>query len=107
MTGTALITGASSGIGESLAKQFAGKGHDLVLVARRGDVLEDLATDLRADYHINVLVVPCDLTAADAVDQIKTALADANMDVDYLVNNAGVANFGPFVDGRLTIFICW
>ncbi len=96
--GTALITGASSGIGASLAKQFAAKGHDLVLVARSGDVMEDLATDLRAEFKVNVLVIPCDLLAADAVDQIKAALAAANVEVDYLVNNAGVANFGQFID---------
>lgn len=96
MAGTALITGASSGIGESLAKQFAANGHGLVLVARSGDKMEEIATGLRSEFGVDVLVVPCDLTAPDAVGQIRSALDAADVEIEYLVNNAGVANFGQF-----------
>jgi len=101
MAGTALITGASSGIGEALAKQFAANGHGLVLIARSGEKMQDIATVLRADHGVDVLVIPCDLTAPDAVSQIHSALDEANVEIDYLVNNAGVANFGQF-DQRTT-----
>ena len=90
---TALITGASGGIGLELARAAAGDGHDLVLVARSADRLESLATELR-DGGGDVLVVPADLGAVDGAAVVCDALGDRAVDV--LVNNAGYATWGPF-----------
>lgn len=86
---TVLITGASSGIGRELARQFAGDGADLVLVARSEGRLRELAGDLAADFGITAEVVPADLSQPGGPDQIVEALVQRNIDVDVLVNNAG------------------
>jgi hypothetical protein len=80
---TALITGASSGIGEQFARQLSDRGHELILVARRKDRLEKLATELPTKAH----VVACDLSK-DAAD-LKGKVDKLGVDVDLLVNNAG------------------
>jgi short-subunit dehydrogenase len=85
----ALVTGASSGIGLELARLLAARGHDLVLVARRGDKLQELAAELGPE---RVTVVVADLGRPGAVDAIVAAAPR----VDVLVNNAGVGGFGPF-----------
>jgi short-subunit dehydrogenase len=92
MPETALVTGASSGIGEQFARQLAGRGHDLVLVARRADRLERLAAELPT----NARVVACDLAndAASLADRVK----ELGVEVDLLVNNAGFGTSGPFVE---------
>jgi uncharacterized protein len=92
MRETALITGASSGIGEQFAHQLAARGHPLVLVARRADRLEQLAGELPTEAH----VVPCDL-AADAA-ALPERVAELGVEVDLLVNNAGFGNSGPFLE---------
>src|SRR5436190_16102828 len=92
MRETALITGASSGIGEQFARQLAARGHDVVLVARRADRLERLAADLPTQAH----AVPCDL-ATDAA-ALPKRVADLEVEVDLLVNNAGFGTSGPFLD---------
>jgi short-subunit dehydrogenase len=92
MRETALITGASSGIGEQFARQLAARGHDLVLVARRADRLEQLAGELSTDAH----PVPCDL-ATDAAS-LRDRVAELGVEVDLLVNNAGFGTAGPFLD---------
>jgi uncharacterized protein len=92
MRETALITGASSGIGEQFARQLAARGHDLVLVARRADRLEQLASELSTDAH----PVPCDL-ATDAAS-LRDRVAELGVEVDLLVNNAGFGTSGPFLD---------
>src|SRR4051812_10768587 len=92
MRETALITGASSGIGEQFARQLAARGQDLVLVARRADRLERLAAELPTDAH----AVPCDL-ATDA-GSLRERVADLGVEVDLLVNNAGFGTSGPFLD---------
>ena len=83
---TALITGASQGIGEGLAVGFAKEGVNLHLTARRGDLLDALCKRLQSEYAITATAHACDLTQDQAVDR----LADAVGDVDILVNNAGV-----------------
>ena len=92
MPQTALVTGASSGIGEQFARQLAGRGYDLVLVARRRDRLEQLAGDLPGTAH----VVPCDL--ATEAGELAGKVAELGVDVDMLVNNAGFGTYGHFVD---------
>lgn len=89
-----LITGASAGIGKALAKEFAANQHDLILVARRGDVLEQIATDLRSEYGVEVIVHAADLSAEGASDKLLSDLAD--YPVDVLINNAGVLSGGSF-----------
>ncbi|HKH15212.1 MAG TPA: SDR family oxidoreductase [Solirubrobacterales bacterium] len=92
MPETALVTGASSGIGEQFARQLAGRGHDLVLVARRADRLERLAAELPTEAH----VVACDL-ATDAAS-LAGRVQELGADVDLLVNNAGFGTSGPFLE---------
>lgn len=92
---TVLITGASSGIGRELARQFAGDGADLVLIARSEDRLRDLAGELTAEYGVTVEVVPADLSQPGSPDQIVETLAQQHIDVDVLVNNAGFGARGP------------
>ena len=92
---TVLITGASSGIGRELARQFGGDGADLVLIARSEDRLRELAGELTAEYGVTVEVVPADLSRPGSPDQIVETLAQRNIDVDVLVNNAGFGAHGP------------
>jgi uncharacterized protein len=94
---TALITGASSGIGEALAKRFAHAGHPLVLVARNADRLDALASSLEAAYGIKVWVQPADLVQPGAPRALASALKRKRIDIDVLVNNAGVLHQGTFL----------
>ena len=87
---TALVTGASSGIGEALAGLFAAAGHDLVLVARSADKLKALAAALSARHGVKVRVEPADLSKPGAAETLATRLKRARVPVDVLVNNAGV-----------------
>lgn len=98
---TALITGASMGIGLELARTFAERGHSLVLVARSEDKLRALAGELEARHGVRVLVVPMDLGSPGAADRVFEAVSNAGMVVDYLVNNAGFGTTGPFLDTPL------
>jgi short-subunit dehydrogenase len=93
---TALITGASSGIGEALAKRFARGGHPLVLVARNRGKLEKLAASLTADHGVKVSVQASDLTRPGAIAALAVALKRKRIAVDVLVNNAGVLEQGLF-----------
>ena len=95
--GTALITGASAGLGLEFAKLFAADKHDLVLVARRKDRLDELATKLAADHQVKVEVIAADLMAADASDKILREVAERKLEIDFLVNNAGYGTTGRFV----------
>lgn len=92
----ALITGASSGIGATYAKRLAQRGFNLLLVARTQAHLEALATQLRAEYRVDVEVLRADLTVAADVKQIAQRLSD-NPEISLLVNNAGVAVLGSLI----------
>ena len=96
-----LITGASSGFGEEFARQYAAKGHPLVLVARRLDRLQTLAESLRRAYGVNVLVEQVDLSDVHAIGQLNSRLRDQGIAVDILINNAGHGLQGPFLDAPL------
>ena len=95
----AVVTGASSGIGEAFARQLAAKGIHLVLVARREDRLKKLADDLQDRHSVNTRIVPVDLAADDFLPVIAEATHD--LDVGLLVNNAGVLRAGRFLDHDL------
>jgi short-subunit dehydrogenase len=95
---TALITGASGGIGYELAKQFARYQHNLVLVARSEAKLNQLAEELRAVHRVQIAVIAQDLSQPQAVTSIHASLKAQNITVDYLVNNAGFGDFGFFVE---------
>jgi short-subunit dehydrogenase len=97
MSKTALITGASSGIGLELAKIFARNRYDLVLVARSGDKLNELAAELRKG-NIRVEVVVSDLSMPNAAQDLFNAVQQKNISIDFLINNAGFGDFGLFVE---------
>src|SRR3954468_3760385 len=92
--GTAVVTGASSGIGASYARHLAAAGHDLVLVARRAQRLERLADELRGAGSGGVELLPADLADAAGREHVLDRLR--REDVTVLVNNAGINGYGPF-----------
>jgi uncharacterized protein len=93
-----LITGASAGIGTELARVFASHGHRVALVARRADRLTSLANEIAAAGGAAPIVIACDLTQPDGCDKVAEALAAADAEVEYVVNNAGFGVFGPAVE---------
>lgn len=92
--GTVLVTGASSGIGAALAKQFAKNDYDLVITARREKNLQKLKDSLDSD--INVEIVKCDLANPSGADELIKAIETSHIDIDILINNAGIAVTGKF-----------
>lgn len=101
MSKTALITGASSGIGKELATIHANRGGDLILVARRKEKLEALKQELEEKYKINVVLIVKDLTQLDAPQEIYDEIKSKNIQVDYLINNAGFGGHGKFHERSL------
>ena len=93
---TVLITGASSGIGAELARRLAGLGHNVTLVARRAERLEELADELRAEHAVRADVHACDLADAAARAELIVALSAAELHLAALCNNAGFGAFGHF-----------
>ncbi len=93
---TALITGASSGIGEALAHQLAQKGSNLILVARSEDKLNALSQQLSQQYGITAYVIGCDLSLANAGETLEKAVNSLGLSVDILVNNAGFGGYSEF-----------
>lgn len=96
MKKTALITGASSGIGKEFARIHAERGGDLVVVARSEDKLEELKKELEQKFGISVLVISKDLTEPNAAKEIYEDVNIAGVQVDYLMNNAGFGGIGAF-----------
>lgn len=94
----ALITGASSGIGAAFAREYARKGWDLALVARREDRLKDLAEEVKAQFGVDSLIITADLSDPEAPASILKTVADAGRQLDALVNNAGAGQPGFFVE---------
>jgi len=86
---TAVITGASSGIGLAYAHEFAKRGSNLVLVARRGDLLEKIAADIKATHNVKIDTVDLDLSTLDAGRKLMDVLAKKKLQTDILINNAG------------------
>ncbi len=92
---TALIAGASEGMGAAYAHALAAKGMDLVLIARRKDLLETTAAQIAAQFGVKVMPVVCDLGAPDATAQIVSAIGDT--EIDFLVYNAALSYIGPYL----------
>jgi short-subunit dehydrogenase len=98
---TALVTGASGGIGLELARLFAKGGHDLILVARSEPKLKELAQYLGGMYHGRVEVIPADLTDPEVPEALMGEIASRGLAVDVLVNNAGAGYSGRFAEQDL------
>lgn len=98
-TSTAVVTGASSGIGADLARELAARGHGVTLVARREDKLRELAAEL-AD-QVRVEVVACDVADPAARAALFDEVASRGLTVDILVNNAGIGTMGPVKDASV------
>lgn len=98
MTSTALITGASSGLGEEFATRFAARGENVVLVARRTDRLNALARRIEADHGVTATVVAMDLGVPGIGETLRTTLADRGITPTTLINNAGFGTHGKFAD---------
>jgi short-subunit dehydrogenase len=92
----ALVTGASAGIGEALARELAGRGYDLIIVARRKARLDALAKELSAEHGVTVETLGCDLASATSRARLPKRIESLGLEVDVLVNNAGFATGGRF-----------
>jgi uncharacterized protein len=92
---TALVTGASSGIGDQLARQLAERGHGVTLVARREDRLRALADELAKEHGVRAEVVAADLSDMGGRQSVVDAVGERGLTVDVLVNNAGFSTSGP------------
>ncbi|MBB2988092.1 SDR family NAD(P)-dependent oxidoreductase [Terracoccus luteus] len=100
---TALITGATSGIGHEFAVQLAARGHDLVVVARNTERLEQVAQRLRDVQGVEVEVLTADLSDREALQRVADRVADEGRPVDVVVNNAGYGLKKRFVDNDLSV----
>ncbi len=98
MKKTALITGASKGIGRDLAHLFAKDGCNLILVARSGKELDILKDQLEEKYHVSVHTLIKDLSQSNSVQTVFDELKSIDIDIDYLVNNAGFGDYGSFAE---------
>lgn len=91
-----LITGASDGIGREMAELFAQKGNNLVLVARRENILEEISVKLKKLYEVIILTIPCDLSEKETPKVIYEWCKEKNIIIDTIVNDAGRGLFGQF-----------
>src|SRR6188472_4180230 len=98
---TALITGASAGLGAEFARQLAADGNDLVIAARSKDPLEELAAILRVKHGVQVEVITADRATQAGMDKVIKRLTDASLPVDLLVNNAGHGHGASFLENDI------
>ena len=96
MSKTALVTGASAGLGEAFAEELARQGYDLYIVARRKDRLDSLASRLRQEFDISVIPLQCDLTKQDDRERLFDATGGERSEIDLVINNAGFGKVGNF-----------
>ncbi len=94
---TALVTGASAGLGVELARSLARRGYGMTLVARRADRLEELAEELRAAHRVRVEAISCDLGDPEARDHLEASISELGLTVGILINNAGYGSGAPFI----------
>ena len=92
----ALVTGTSAGIGAAIARELAAHGAKLILTARRRERLDQLATELTAQFHTETRIIVADLNSPTAPQQIYDATEGAGIPVDILINNAGLGHYGEF-----------
>jgi uncharacterized protein len=93
---TALVTGASSGIGKAIAYALAARGMNLVLVARSEETLHEIAHSLAPQHHVRIEVIAADLSQREAISTIQTGMQECGLVVNLLVNNAGFGTYGRF-----------
>jgi short-subunit dehydrogenase len=98
MKKTALVTGATSGIGYELAKIFAREGYDLVLVSRSGQKLEEVKKELEAAFSVRAKTIAKDLSVESSPKEIYDELERENISISVLVNNAGFGDYGKFYE---------
>lgn len=103
MKKTALITGASSGLGKEFAKIHAQNGGNLILVARRENELQQLKKEIEKQYNTKVWIFTKDLTEENAVKEIHNEIRQQNLQVDFLINNAGFGGIGNFHERNLEV----
>lgn len=99
---TALVTGASTGIGEAYSYALAKAGYDVVLVSRNETRLQEVATAIKAAYGVEAYVFPQDLSSVDAATRIFAYTQSQQLTIDFLVNNAGFGDVGKFTDHSLS-----
>src|SRR5262249_1953326 len=97
---TALVTGASSGMGVDYARELAQRGANLILVARRREALDRVAKEMRDRHRIEVRVAPADLSDAPTQERLYRELEREGRQVDMLINNAGFGLFGKFAESH-------
>jgi short-subunit dehydrogenase len=95
---TALITGASGGIGKAFAEELAARKTNLVLVARSVEKLNEIATKLQQQHQIKVEVIPKDLTETNATNEVFDVIKQKELTIDLLINNAGFGDYGDFAE---------
>jgi short-subunit dehydrogenase len=95
-TSSALVTGASAGIGSAIASQLAARGYPVVIVARRKERLTELAEDIMAKHGVRAETISCDLGKPGPRARLPARIGELGLDVEILVNNAGFATGGPF-----------
>ncbi len=101
MVKTALITGATTGIGLELAKQFAKNKYDLIIVARDQNKLNEIAENLKQQFNVAVLSISKDLSRLESAKEIYAEVKNKYHNIDVLVNNAGFGSYGSFVETDL------
>jgi short-subunit dehydrogenase len=101
---TALITGASSGLGKEFSYLLAEKGYNVLLVARTEDKLSKIAEDISAKYKINANYIVMDLAEINSAELLFTKVKEKSVDIDVLINNAGFGKFGNFLKYDLDIY---
>src|SRR6185436_11111325 len=96
VSGTALVTGASAGIGTAIAQELASRGHAVALVARREERLKSLATELESEHGVSTEVIAADLGEPEERDRLEEELRSRGRSIEILVNNAGFGHQADF-----------